>query len=66
METYSALAGSTPYISKYTGMEEQLPAALGFIGAQGSDMMLADFVSKLFKSMDTVIAPVKEEAQIEL
>ncbi|OAQ96457.1 hypothetical protein LLEC1_04447 [Akanthomyces lecanii] len=58
--------GSTPYISKYTGVEEQLPAALGLIGAQGSDMMLADFVSKLFESIDTVITPVEEEAQIEL
>ncbi|KAJ4155348.1 hypothetical protein LMH87_000599 [Akanthomyces muscarius] len=43
-------AGSTPYISKYTGREEQLPAALGLIGARGSDLMLADFVSKLFES----------------
>lgn len=41
---------TTPYTSKFTGKEEQLPAAVGFIGAKGSDLMLADFVSNLFNS----------------
>lgn len=54
--------GSTPYVSKFTGMEEQLPAALGLIGAQGSDIMLADFVEKLFESTDPFIgSPVQTE-----
>lgn len=40
--------GTTPYVSKYTGKVEQLPAAVGFIAAKGSDVMLADFVGDLF------------------
>jgi len=39
---------STPYISKFTGYTEQLPAALGLVAAKGSDVMLADLVKDLF------------------
>ncbi|CAH0051726.1 unnamed protein product [Clonostachys solani] len=43
--------GTTPYVSKFTGNVEQLPAAAGFIAAKGSDIMLADFVKKLFENI---------------
>ncbi|KAI0435580.1 putative glutamyl-tRNA amidotransferase subunit A [Xylaria telfairii] len=45
--------GTTPYTSKFTGKVEQLPAAVGLIAAKGSDIMLADFVSKVFKDLDS-------------
>ncbi|KAJ2978116.1 hypothetical protein NUW58_g7596 [Xylaria curta] len=58
--------GTTPYISKFTKKEERLPAAVGLIAAKGSDIMLADFVSKFFDSgavvqMDQV--PLEDELQ---
>ncbi|KAI8946022.1 putative glutamyl-tRNA amidotransferase subunit A [Xylaria longipes] len=42
--------GTTPYISKFTGKVERLPSAVGLIAAKGSDLMLADFVSKIFNN----------------
>ncbi|KAK4230165.1 glutamyl-tRNA amidotransferase [Podospora fimiseda] len=36
--------GSTPYVSKFTGITEQLPATLGLVGAKGSDVWLANLV----------------------
>ncbi|KAH8129887.1 amidase signature domain-containing protein [Trichoderma asperelloides] len=56
--------GTTPYISKFTQKTEQLPAAVGFIAAKGSDVMLADFVSKLFEDPYTVIKPEQEQAPL--
>ncbi|CAH0020772.1 unnamed protein product [Clonostachys rhizophaga] len=44
--------GTTPYVSKFTGNVEQLPAAAGFIAAKGSDIMLADFVKKIFDDIN--------------
>ncbi|KAK4201353.1 putative amidotransferase subunit A [Triangularia verruculosa] len=41
-------AGTTPYVSKYTGRTERLPAALGIVGAKGSDVSLARLVSDIF------------------
>ncbi|KAK4671659.1 hypothetical protein QC764_0097500 [Podospora pseudoanserina] len=41
-------AGTTPYVSKYTGKTERLPAALGIVGAKGSDVSLAQLVSDIF------------------
>lgn len=46
----SGLVGTTPYRSKYTGKIEQLPAAVGFITAQGSDIMLANLVNDIFEA----------------
>lgn len=46
--------GSTPYTSKYTGKLEQLPAAVGIAAAKGSDLMLADLVSKLFEEKEVI------------
>lgn len=43
---------------------EQLPAAVGFMAAKGSDIMLADFVSKLFEDSSAVIE--SEQAQAHL
>ncbi|KAM0516399.1 hypothetical protein ACHAPE_005548 [Trichoderma viride] len=42
-------------------LTEQLPAAVGFIAAKGSDIMLADFVSKLFEDSYTIIEPEQEQ-----
>ncbi|PKK51861.1 hypothetical protein CI102_5878 [Trichoderma harzianum] len=56
--------GSTPYDSKFTQREEQLPAAIGFIAAKGSDIMLADFVSKLFEDSYAVIESDQEQARL--
>jgi hypothetical protein len=49
--------GTTPYVSKFTGSVEQLPAAAGFIAAKGSDIMLADFVNKLFDYIGHDVKP---------
>lgn len=40
----------TTYRSKFTGNTEQLPAAVGIIGAKGSDVMLAELVNAVFES----------------
>ncbi|QYT05271.1 Amidase domain-containing protein [Trichoderma simmonsii] len=56
--------GSTPYNSKFTQREEQLPAAIGFIAAKGSDIMLADFVSKLFEDSYAIIESDQEQAPL--
>ncbi|KAL7914159.1 amidase signature domain-containing protein [Trichoderma velutinum] len=56
--------GSTPYISKYTQETEQLPAAVGFIAAKGSDIMLADFVSKLFEYSYATIGSEQEQVPL--
>lgn len=52
-----AQVGTTPYVSKFTGNVEQLPAAAGFIAARGSDIMLADFVKKMFDDIGYDIKP---------
>jgi Asp-tRNA(Asn)/Glu-tRNA(Gln) amidotransferase A subunit family amidase len=39
--------GTTPYQSKFTGRTEQLPAAIGLVGAKGSDMMLVELVNAM-------------------
>ncbi|KAM4060528.1 amidase [Hirsutella rhossiliensis] len=39
--------GTTPYTSKFTGVVEQLPAAMGLIAAEGSDIMLADLFRRV-------------------
>ncbi|EHK40489.1 hypothetical protein TRIATDRAFT_296439 [Trichoderma atroviride IMI 206040] len=56
--------GTTPYTSKFTQRIEQLPAAVGFIAAKGSDIMLADFVSKLFEDSYTVIEAEQDQAPL--
>lgn len=56
--------GTTPYTSKFTQNIEQLPAAVGFIAAKGSDIMLADFVSKLFEDSYTVIETEQDQAPL--
>ncbi|KAL7901886.1 amidase signature domain-containing protein [Trichoderma sp. SZMC 28014] len=53
--------GTTPYISKFTQKTEQLPAAVGFIAAKGSDIMLADFVSKLFEDSYDVTEAARDQ-----
>ncbi|KAF4119671.1 aspartyl-tRNA(Asn)/glutamyl-tRNA(Gln) amidotransferase subunit A [Geosmithia morbida] len=40
--------GYTPYVSKYTDSEEGLPAAVGIMAAEGSDVMLTQLVAGLF------------------
>ncbi|CAG9984813.1 unnamed protein product [Clonostachys byssicola] len=49
--------GTMPYVSKFTGSVEQLPAAAGFIAAKGSDIMLADFVKRLFDYIGHDVKP---------
>lgn len=56
--------GTTPYTSKFTQEIEQLPAAVGFIAAKGSDIMLADFVSKLSEDSYTIIESEQEQAPL--
>lgn len=56
--------GTTSYISKFTQKIEQLPAAVGFIAAKGSDIMLADFVSKLFEGSYDVIETVQDQTPL--
>ncbi|KAI0111137.1 putative glutamyl-tRNA amidotransferase subunit A [Nemania sp. FL0031] len=58
--------GTTPYTSKFTGEVEQLPAAVGLLAAKGSDIMLADLVSKIFDHMDPEInMQVSEQVPLE-
>ncbi|KAI0536049.1 amidase signature domain-containing protein [Xylaria digitata] len=56
--------GTTPYTSKFTGNVEQLPSAVGLISAKGSDIMLADLVSKIFDNRDSEIT--KQVNQVAL
>ncbi|KAK3377120.1 putative glutamyl-tRNA amidotransferase subunit A [Lasiosphaeria ovina] len=57
--------GVTPYISKLTGQAESLPAALGLVGAKGSDVALARLVSALMedsgKKLESEIGVEREE-----
>ncbi|KAK3941866.1 putative amidotransferase subunit A [Diplogelasinospora grovesii] len=46
--------GTTPYVSKFTGRTERLPAALGLMGAKGSDVALAQLVSDLVEEDETL------------
>jgi hypothetical protein len=41
--------GTTEYESKFTGVKERLPAALGLVAAKGSDVWLAELVSEFFE-----------------
>jgi hypothetical protein len=41
---------------------EDLPAALGLIGAEGSDVMLADFVSKIFEHTESTAKSSQEQS----
>lgn len=45
-------AGTTPYVSKFTGRTEQFPAAIGILGAKGSDVTLARLVSDMSKDLE--------------
>jgi hypothetical protein len=58
--------GTTLYISKFTKKIEQLPAAVGFVAAKGSDKMLADFVSKLFENSYAVHMLSLKQCKIKL
>ncbi|KAK4183592.1 putative amidotransferase subunit A [Podospora australis] len=50
--THMSTVGSTPYISKFTGRTERLPAALGLLGNTGSDVALARLVSDMLESLN--------------
>lgn len=54
--------GNTSYTSKYTAREEQLPAALGLIAAEGSDVMLAELVAALFEGMEDTGGNIEVQA----
>ncbi|KAK3376303.1 hypothetical protein B0T24DRAFT_677197 [Lasiosphaeria ovina] len=62
--------GATPYVSKFTGRVESLPAALGLVGAKGSDVALARLVSAFLEQDDVgeagVIGAVEETVQVPL
>jgi len=54
--------GTTQYKSKFTGLMEHLPAALGLIGAKGSDIMLASLLNAMNESES--ISAVNVEAEV--
>lgn len=57
-------------MSKFTGRVESLPAALGLVGAKGSDVALARLVSAFLEQDDVgeagVIGAVEETVQVPL
>ncbi|KAK7918291.1 hypothetical protein PG985_010165 [Apiospora marii] len=60
--------GTTPYVSKFHGMTEELPAAVGIMAAKGSDIMLADLVAKIFQneSSQRLVSADADEHQVPI